>query len=78
MDGNKSSLQSHDYSEERLNRIEIKLAYLEDFLERLQAEILERNAIHDRLAAEHAAMKEKLLAVSREVEEIPNRRPPHY
>ncbi len=63
---------------ERLDNIEIKLAYLEDFLNRLQEQILERNTANDRLAAEHAAVREKLLQISSELEDIPNRKPPHY
>ena len=64
--------------EGRLERIEVKLAYLEDFLNRLQAEVVERNLILDRLAAEQSAVREKVLSMAQEMEEIPNRRPPHY
>jgi SlyX protein len=64
--------------EARLDKIEIKLAHLEDFLGRLQEETLSRNAQIEELRAEHAAMKSKLLMVSREMEEYPDRKPPHY
>ena len=67
-----------DAVEQRFELLETKLAYLEDFVERLQAEIVERNAATDRLAAEHTAVKEKMLQIASELEEIPNRRPPHY
>ncbi len=63
---------------ERFELLETKLAYLEDFVARLQAEVVDRNAVVDRLAAEHAAVKEKMLQIASELEEIPNRRPPHY
>jgi SlyX protein len=64
--------------ENRLEKVEVKLAYLEDFLSRLQDEVLERNALLERLSAEHNAMKTRLLQISGELEEIPNRKPPHY
>ena len=63
---------------ERFRTIETKLAYFEDFLLRLQEEVLDRNASADKLSAEHAAVKEKLMQVAAEIEEIPNRKPPHY
>jgi len=65
-----------DDIEGRFERLETKLAFLEDFVERLQAEVVERNGITDRLALEQGALKEKLLQLSQEMEEIPNRRPP--
>jgi len=62
----------------RLERIETKLAYAEDFLNRLHEEVLLRNALTDRLAAEQAAIKERIVLLSQELEDIPSRRPPHY
>jgi SlyX protein len=62
----------------RLEKIEIKLAFLEDFLSRLQEEVTHRNADMDRIIAENAAMKERLLAISQSLEEMPDRKPPHY
>ncbi len=62
----------------RMDRIETKLAYVEDFLDRLQDQVVERGALTDRLAAEQAAIKERIIALSREMEDIPDRRPPHY
>jgi SlyX protein len=62
----------------RLDAVEMKLAYLEDFLDRLQDQVVERGAATDRMAAEHASLKEKVLQILSELEEIPNRKPPHY
>ena len=62
----------------RLEKIETKLAFLEDFLTSLQDEIVARNAAMEKLSAEHSAIKARLLQISGELEEIPNRRPPHY
>jgi SlyX protein len=63
---------------ERFAALETKMAYLEDFVARLQAEVVARNAAADRVAAEQAAIKEKLLAMAAELEEVPSRKPPHY
>jgi SlyX protein len=62
----------------RLEKIETKLAFLEDFLNRLQDEVVGRNAALDRLIAENAAVKERLRAISQIMEETPNQKPPHY
>jgi SlyX protein len=62
----------------RLEKIETRLAYLEEFLIRLQDEVTKRHLFIDKLAEEHGAVKEKLLQISRDLEEIPNQRPPHY
>ncbi|MDR2051775.1 MAG: SlyX family protein [Treponema sp.] len=62
----------------RLEKIETKLAFLEDFLTRLQDEIVARNAIVEKLSAEHGAIKARLLQISGELEEIPGQKPPHY
>jgi SlyX protein len=62
----------------RLDKIETKLAFLEDFLARLQDEVVDRNAAIDALKNESTAMKEKLLQISRDLEVMPDRRPPHY
>jgi SlyX protein len=69
--------------EERLEKIEMKLAYLEDFLLRLQTEVVARNTAMDRLEEEHEAMKERLVQLVRNSEEDPqamahDRKPPHY
>jgi SlyX protein len=62
----------------RLEKIETKLAFLEDFLGRLQDEVVGRNAALDRLIAENTAVKERLQAISQSLEELPDRKPPHY
>jgi SlyX protein len=62
----------------RLEKIETKLAFLEDFLIRLQDEVVSRNAALDKMTAENNAIKERLLEISGDLEEIPNRKPPHY
>ena len=54
------------------------MAYIEDFIQRLQAEVVENNGLTERISAEHRAIKEKVLQLSREMEEFPDRKPPHY
>jgi len=64
--------------DERLDRIEMKLSYLEDFVERLQAVVVEQNRLAEKLQQEHRVLKDKILFLTKELEEIPNRKPPHY
>jgi SlyX protein len=64
--------------EARFEKIETKLLYIEDFLARLQDETAERGVFMDKLKTEHSAMKSRLLQISRDLEEIPNKKPPHY
>lgn len=64
--------------ERRLEKIETKLAFLEDFLERLQETAVEGNARLDKMRVEQTAMKTRLFQLSQDMEEVPNRKPPHY
>jgi SlyX protein len=64
--------------EERLEKIETKLAFLEDFLIRLHKETTAQSALLEKLSAEHRLIKARLFQISDELEEIPNRKPPHY
>lgn len=65
-------------SDDRLIVVESKLAYLEDFVGKLQSILLEHTEAIDRLKAENKALKGKLTEIDDLVQEIPNRRPPHY
>ena len=64
------------YDENRLEKIEIKLAYLEDFLKSLQTVVLDAAGRIRKLEAEGEAVKARLLRL--DDEEVPNRKPPHY
>ena len=70
--------QSESRPEDRLEKIEVKLAYLEDFLLRLQEVTNENNAVIGRLGKEAEIIKQKVLQISNDLEEIPDRKPPHY
>lgn len=69
-------------TEERLGddivRIETKLAYVEDFMNKLQAIVVEHSEALERLKNENKALRAKLGELSDTVQDIPNVRPPHY
>ena len=66
-------------TDERLTAIEMKLAYLEDFLNQIQDVTVEQAKTIDKLQKEIKMMSEKIRDMSNVMEgDIPNRRPPHY
>ncbi len=67
-----------DTTTERITRIETKLAYLEDFMSKLQAIAVEHTEAIDRLKAENRALRDKLGELDDAVQDIPNVKPPHY
>ncbi len=67
-----------DTTEERFTRLETKLVYLEDFLEKLQLVTVEHTETITRLKAENQGLRQKLGEISDAVQDIPNVRPPHY
>lgn len=78
------SLQDNNYKEtdfvpSRLTAIEMKLAYMEDFVNKLQDIAVEQGDEIDRLKAENRILIKKVKElVDAQEEDIPNRRPPHY
>lgn len=67
-----------EHSDDHLVALETKLAYLEDFVGKMQGILLEHTEALDRLKAENRALKGKLTELDDLVQDIPNRRPPHY
>ena len=66
-------------TDERLTAIEMKLAYMEDFVNQIQGVAVEQTKTIDKLQKEIKMMSEKIREMSNAVEgDIPNRRPPHY
>lgn len=65
--------------EDRITALEIKIAYLEDFLNKLQAIAVEQGKIIDTLKVENRVLKSKIKEIlDNQEQDIPNRRPPHY
>lgn len=65
--------------EERLTSLEMKCAYLEDFLNSLQEVVVKQGNQISLLEAEKKAMRKKISELSDMVEgDIPQNRPPHY
>ena len=71
-------LKGMEKGENRIVQLEIKLAYLEDFMNKIQTIVVDQEEAIDRLKGENAAIKEKIGEMEDNFEEIPNRRPPHY
>ena len=66
-------------TDERLTAVEMKLAYMEDFVNQIQGVAVEQTKTIDKLQKEIKLMSEKIREMSNAVEgDIPNRRPPHY
>ena len=66
-------------TDERLTAIEMKLAYMEDFVNQIQKVAVEQAKTIDRLQKDIKLMSEKIHEMSNAVEgDIPNRKPPHY
>ena len=65
--------------DERLTAVEMKLAYMEDFVNQIQGVAVEQTKTIDKLQKEIKMMSEKIREMSNAVEgDIPNRKPPHY
>ena len=66
-------------TDERLTAIEMKLAYMEDFVNQIQNVAVEQAKTIDRLQKDIKLMSEKIHEMSNAVEgDIPNRKPPYY
>ena len=66
-------------TDERLTSIEMKLAYMEDFVNQIQDVTVEQAKTIDNLQKEIKMMSDKIRDMSNVMEgDIPNRRPPHY
>lgn len=64
-------------NEERFMQLEMKVAYLEDFLNKLQEVAVENTNTIEMLREENRILAGRIKDLT-ENEEIPNRRPPHY
>ena len=65
--------------ENRITEIEIKLAYMEDFMNQIQQVAVDQEKRIEKLEKENRLLIEKMREVSENLEgDIPNRKPPHY
>lgn len=65
--------------EDRITQLEIKVSYLEDFLNQVQEVAVEQARDIEKLKAENKLMAEKIRDLIENAEgDIPNRKPPHY
>lgn len=65
-------------TEERFTQLETKLAYMEDFIEKLQNVTVEHEKTIEELKIENEILKTKVKEMVFAIEEIPHTRPPHY
>lgn len=66
-------------NEERIENLEIKITYMEDFIKQIQEVAVQQAKEIDRLKTENKMIKQKIKELIEESEgEIPNRKPPHY
>ena len=65
--------------EERITNIEIKLAYMEDFVNQIQKVAVKQAEEIEKLKHDNQILSQKLKDVYDNMEgDIPNRKPPHY
>ena len=65
--------------EERLTAVEMKLAFMEDFVRQIQEVAVEQAKTIDMLKKENKLISDRLRDMSDYLEgDIPNRKPPHY
>lgn len=66
-------------SEDRFTTIEMKLAYMEDFVNQIQKVAVEQSNTIEKLKKEVKLMSDRIREMSDAMEgDIPNRKPPHY
>lgn len=66
-------------TEERFTALEMKLAYMEDFVNQIQDVAVEQAKTIELLKKEIKLMSGKIHEMSDQLEgDIPNRKPPHY
>jgi len=65
--------------EDRLNKLEIKLSYMEDFMQQLQEVVTGHTKTIEILREENRILSNKIRDMADQLQgEIPNRKPPHY
>lgn len=72
---NKENLS--EQAENRFMAVETKLAYLEDFVNKMQEEVVSQQKTIENLRIENKILSDRIQDISENLE-IPNRKPPHY
>jgi SlyX protein len=65
-------------TEDRLVAVETKLAFMEDFVNKLQIFSVGQTKEIERMRQENQLLSGKFRELQDSLEDIPNRRPPHY
>lgn len=63
--------------ENRFFTLETKIAYMDDFIQKLQTEVVEQQKLIEVLREENKILSSRILDLSENID-IPNRKPPHY
>ena len=64
-------------TENRFFTLETKIAYMDDFIQKLQTEVVEQQKLLEILRQENKILSSRILDLSENID-IPNRKPPHY
>lgn len=65
-------------TEDRIIALETKLLYLQDYVDKLQAVCVEHTEAIDKLREENKLISARFRELQDSLEDIPNRKPPHY
>lgn len=71
------TIKKEKENEERFMNLEIKIAYLEDFVNQLQEVTVENQKTIENLRTENKILSGKIQDLQDNID-IPNRKPPHY
>ncbi|WP_303921080.1 SlyX family protein [Treponema berlinense] len=64
-------------TENRFIALETKLAFMDDFVNKLQQEVVKQQKVIEILREENKILSSRIMDLSENIE-IPNRKPPHY
>lgn len=67
-----------NFDDERVTRLETRLAYLDDYTQQIQKVVLEQGEQLERLSAENRHLLEKITELSDNQPAPGHTRPPHY
>lgn len=73
----KNTENLNEQTENRFMAVETKLAYLEDFVSKMQEEVVSQQKTIENLRIENKILSGRIQDISDNLE-IPNRKPPHY